>query len=430
MICGDLKSDQFWSNLFALKRKLYLMGASAEYGHIVIRTSDDDGKTWSEAHFLTQGTGFHTAPVPVVIKNGRLYRAFEFHPTGPWGPFQAFIMSAPVESDLTKPESWTFTNKLSFPVSDIGDTWLEGNAMIAPDGSIVDVLRVNNSSHAAILKLTGDKLKFWRFVDLPGGPTKFTIRFDAKTKLYWALTNPALPGELNTVSSPASVRNTLALVSSPDLIHWTPRSIILHHPDVTHHAFQYVDWQFDGNDTVAVSRTAFDDNEGGANSFHNANFLTFHRIANFRRLGTVSLKGSPFTQAEVISAEQMKKWEKSTAVDAGKREDSVDSQPIGSYGTHMVALSTRVKTGEAEMHRDWDDIFVVVSGEATLVSGGKLIDQKTIAAGEYRGGSISNGHTAALTPGAVVHIDANIPHQLLIKNGEPFSYSVVKAKAQ
>jgi hypothetical protein len=50
--------------------------------------------------------------------------------------------------------------------------------------------------------------------------------------------------------------------------------------------FQYADWLFDGDDLIAVVRTAFDDADGGADSFHNANFLTFHRIRNFREAGS------------------------------------------------------------------------------------------------------------------------------------------------
>jgi hypothetical protein len=76
----------------------------------------------------------------------------------------------------------------------------------------------------------------------------------------------------------------LALANSPDLRHWTVRNIVLYHPDVANHAFQYVDWLFDGDDLIAVSRTAFDDGLGGAHRAHDANFLTFHRIKNFRNL--------------------------------------------------------------------------------------------------------------------------------------------------
>lgn len=55
-----------------------------------------------------------------------------------------------------------------------------------------------------------------------------------------------------------------------------------HHPDLEKHAFQYVDWQFDGADLVAASRTAFDDGLGGAHNQHDANYMTFHRVRAFR----------------------------------------------------------------------------------------------------------------------------------------------------
>ena len=57
---------------------------------------------------------------------------------------------------------------------------------------------------------------------------------------------------------------------------------VLFHPDVARHAFQYVDWQFDGEDLILVSRTAFDDEEGGAPRGHDANFLTFFRVEKYR----------------------------------------------------------------------------------------------------------------------------------------------------
>jgi mannose-6-phosphate isomerase-like protein (cupin superfamily) len=420
--------DQFWSNLFAVKGRVYLMGTTAEYGHITIRTSDDNGQSWSEAHYLTKEPGFHTAPVPVVFHNGRIYRAFEFHPTGPWGSFQAFMMWAEIGSDLTNPSSWSFSNRLSFPVGDEGDTWLEGNAVLAPDGSILDVLRVNNQQHVAILKLSGSTLKLERFVDFPGGATKFSIRYDPVSKLYWALTNPALPGETLSVSSPGSVRNTLALMSSPDLMHWTPRVIVFHHPDRALHGFQYVDWQIDGQDIILASRTAFDDDAGGAHTFHDANYLTFYRIRDFRKLGFVKLNGSPFTSAEVISPAQIQKWTTATAVDAAKSVAGIYSQPIGRYGSHTMTLSTRIKTGEAEQHRDWSDIFVVISGEASLVSGGHLMNARTISPGEMRGSGITGGTTQNVEPGSIVHIGAMVPHQLILTPGNPFTYFVVKVK--
>lgn len=420
--------EQFWSNLFVIKRRIYLMGTNAEYGRIVIRTSDDNGQSWSAAHYLTADSGYHTAPVPVVLRDGRIYRAFEHHPNGPWGSFQAFLMWASVDSDLTKPSSWSFSNRLSFPICDEGNTWLEGNAVIAPDGSIVDILRVDDLERAAILKLTGIRLKLERFVHFPGGGTKFTIRYDPVSKLYWSLVNPDLSGGARSVSSPGGVRNTLALMSSPDLIHWTPRLIVFHHADPAFYAFQYADWQFDGKDIILVSRTAFDDASGGAHSFHDANFLTFQRISAFRKLKSVKLEGSRFSTAEVFSPQQIQKWTASTTLKAAKCPEGVASQPMGQYGSHTTTLSTRTKTGEAEQHRDWSDIFVVASGDASLVSGGHLVNAHTVSPGEMRGSAIAGGTTELLKAGSIVHIDPQVPHQLILEPGVSFTYFVVKVK--
>jgi hypothetical protein len=192
-------------------------------------------------------------------------------------------MSAPDKADLMKPESWTRTERLKFPAdAPEGKHWLEGNAVVSPQGEMLDILRVDNIEKAAIVKLGADgKLAFDRMVPFPGGAKKFTIRWDRKSKRYWTLANQALPEYAAT--PPASVRNTLVLMSSKDLHEWKVERQLLHHPDTKTHGFQYVDWQFDGADLIVASRTAFDDEEGGAHNFHDANFLTFHRVEKFRR---------------------------------------------------------------------------------------------------------------------------------------------------
>ncbi len=114
------------------------------------------------------------------------------------------------------------------------------------------------------------------FIHFYGGTNKFTIRYDPVTKRYWSL--------VNKQKDPQAYRNILTLVSSADVRTWRVESVILRHPDSEKHAFQYIDWLFEGDDIIAVSRTAYDDGLGGARRAHDANYLTFHRIANFRQL--------------------------------------------------------------------------------------------------------------------------------------------------
>jgi hypothetical protein len=271
--------DQFWSNLFLHRGRLYLMGTTYEYGRIVIRASSDGGLTWTPPAYLTTDTGYHTAPVPIAIHRGRIWRAMEFHPQGKWGFFQAFVLSAPVKADLLDAKRWRFSERLAFPTdASTGKHWLEGNAVVARDGTLFDILRVDNVEKAALLRVEGERLALDGFTDFPGGAKKFTIRYDKKSRRYWTLANPAPDS-----AAPASVRNTLALVSSADLRSWRVERVVLTNPDALKHGFQYVDWQFDGDDLAAAVRTAFDDDSGGAHNFHDANFLLFVRVPSFRK---------------------------------------------------------------------------------------------------------------------------------------------------
>ena len=99
-------------------------------------------------------------------------------------------------------------------------------------------------------------------LDFPGGGVKFTIRYDTQSGMYWAL--------VCKQKNPDAYRNNLVLVSSEDLINWQINYSVLHHPDMKTHAFQYVDWQFEGDDIVFVSRTSYADGLGGAHDAHDA----------------------------------------------------------------------------------------------------------------------------------------------------------------
>lgn len=304
--------DLYWATIFVHGKSAYLLGVTHEYGDITIRRSDDDGHTWTPSAILKTGGQFHCAPVPVLEYKGRLWRAFEQrNPENGWANhFRAFVLSASADADLLKAASWTSSVPLEQnPAWNGGDFggWLEGNAVAAPGGGVVDILRVAVSKlpdKVALVTVSPDG-KSAAFdpaqdlIDFPGGATKFTIRYDPRSKLYWSLAN-AIPSVYQG-GDPGSTRNTLALISSPDLRTWTLRSNLISHPDPAKYGFQYVDWQFDGNDLIATSRTAYEDGEGGADNYHNANFLTFHRFANFRTLtmaDSVSIPGLAVTHYE------------------------------------------------------------------------------------------------------------------------------------
>jgi hypothetical protein len=274
----------FWGKLFVHGDKLHLLGTSHEYGDLLIRRSVDGGRTWTAPRGPSTGLlrkgRYHCAPCPTLVHDGRIWRSIETFAGGDWGNFEVQVMSAPLSADLLAANSWTFSRTL--PKQD-GFCWLEGNVLLDPGGKIVNLLRTNDEGDekAALVQVSddGQALAFDRstgIVDMPGGGSKFTVRFDAQTSRYWSI--------VNKQTDPAAYRNNLVLASSSDLRSWNVESQLLYHVDAQVHAWQYVDWQFEGDDIVFGSRTAFEDGLGGAHSAHDANYLTFHRVADFRRL--------------------------------------------------------------------------------------------------------------------------------------------------
>ena len=299
----------FWSGLFSHGGAVYLLGVSAHYGSIVIRRSDDGGSTWTRP--LDADTGllfaggpgrqppnYHCAPVPVLRAGGRLYRAFEDCTPCEWGTgFQALVISASEDADLLRAESWTMSSPLPFRREWLPERWremprpgwLEGNAVQAPDGTLWNILRFNSAPWvdvAAMVRIAdeGRALRFdpeTGYVTLPGGMTKFTIRREPQTGLYLTLSNN------NTDPACPTQRNVLSLHASEDLRHWRHVRTLLEddsglpwEESLRRTGFQYVDWQFDGEDLIYLVRTAY----RGAHSYHDANRITFHRLPGYRGL--------------------------------------------------------------------------------------------------------------------------------------------------
>jgi len=293
----------YWANLFAHQGNLYLFGVEMQvqggYGPLVIRKSTDQGLNWTdpvdEEHGLIRSDQqYHTAPVPMLIHHGRIMRAVEDrNPPEKWGVnFRSLVISAPVDADLLKASSWTTSNRLSYQTHWPGNAWLEGNLVKTPDGRLVNILRNDvrpetEGGKACLVQVSDDGLQIEfdpqrGFIDFPGGCKKFTIRHDSVSGKYWSLSN-YIPEEFSG-GNPERTRNTLALVSSEDLNHWNVEKIILQHPDVEFVGFQYVDWRFDGNDLVALIRTAYPEPDGTpAHNCHDSNYITFYRIENFRQ---------------------------------------------------------------------------------------------------------------------------------------------------
>lgn len=99
-------------------------------------------------------------------------------------------------------------------------------------------------------------------------------------------------------------------------------------------------------------------------------------------------------------------------------QNKVATESLVNYGNHLLMVAHREANGQAELHETQADIFVVESGEGTLLVGGTVVDPKTVSPHEVRGSSIKDGVTKQLHPGDIVHIAAKTPHQMMVPAGK------------
>lgn len=103
--------------------------------------------------------------------------------------------------------------------------------------------------------------------------------------------------------------------------------------------------------------------------------------------------------------------------------------PLVETGAYKVHASRRDAPGEAEIHQTDTDVFYVLSGEATFVTGGTIPGAKPTAPHELRGAAIDGGEIRTLRAGDVVTIPAGVPHWFRAV-AEPLTYYVVKVGAR
>lgn len=101
---------------------------------------------------------------------------------------------------------------------------------------------------------------------------------------------------------------------------------------------------------------------------------------------------------------------------------------LGDYSSHAIELSVRSKSGGAEVHAHFDDIFYVIQGRATLITGGTVLNGSASSDGESHGSGIRKGHSRLIQKGDIVNIPAGTPHQLKIAPGDVYAAIVVKVR--
>ena len=99
--------------------------------------------------------------------------------------------------------------------------------------------------------------------------------------------------------------------------------------------------------------------------------------------------------------------------------------PLLAAGNYKIQAGHREGPGQVEIHTADTDIFYVLEGGATLITGGSAVDAKEVSPGELRSEKSTGGVTRHITKGDVVVIPAGVPHWMP-EVTKPFDYLVVK----
>ena len=319
------------TRLFRAGGRLSALGQS---GRLLISASCDNGESWS-APAVIEAEGSYEPGTSIDFHNGRLYlemeRKREFDT---WPGVAQVLLSADENADLTRPESWTFSEPFflpehiamaqpfGMPLYPEGETapgryngrcgCLETNVLRIRDPNhllydpedrtlvLLSRLHAGGIANMAVMlrgfEHPGGRLEIgmfstpggapYLFVPLPGGQMKFHIEYDPAGRLYWmassqttdSMTRPELlPPERYNL--PDNERHRLVLHFSRNLVDWCFAGVIAigNSPKESRH---YAGMTIDGDDLLVLSRSG----DAQARSAHNGNLITLHRISGFRGL--------------------------------------------------------------------------------------------------------------------------------------------------
>lgn len=270
-----------------------MLSCSTEYGDLLISKSTDGGKTFPAPVCLLRGsngkngkTGVHKNPQNFMYYGGRLYRSMEW---GAWANkdygHAAMVMSCPEDSDLLDPASWSFSEPVPFPYTHpdfvgmpTNTMTIEGTLVLDPEGKLLNIMRFGKYHRAMVYGVnTVDPeapLTYERQMEFPANYSKFTIKYDNVSGYYYTICTRVWD------ENKKSARNLLSFMRSRDLVTWELVCDIFDYraEDEKLIGFQYVLFDIEGDDIIFLCRTSMN----GGNTYHDSNYITFHKIINFR----------------------------------------------------------------------------------------------------------------------------------------------------
>ncbi len=99
---------------------------------------------------------------------------------------------------------------------------------------------------------------------------------------------------------------------------------------------------------------------------------------------------------------------------------------LSSKSENPVVGIRRTAAGSAEVHAEFTDVWYVIEGAATLVTGGSVVGGTATTPGETQGQGIKGGSSRTIGKGEFAVIPAGVPHWVSSIDGEEFLDIVVK----
>jgi hypothetical protein len=289
--------------------RLYLFAnkpgiGKARNADLLLLRSEDGGQTWSPPLTLFKGY-YWNCDTSMVRRDHHLYWAIDDMSFGMnRGPR---LVAGDLSGDPMDPKAWRISEVVRFPGAPEAlwnpkfaaqpSQYLEPN-VIEANGQLrvlaaTKIKRPTVAGLCAVLDATDDgtklDLKFTRYNSMPGGQLKFCVLHDDVSHLFWATANPGVDSEdslgwqeaakqKGLFKPAASDRRFLMLFYSVDGLDWFQAGCVAQAPKISQ-SFMYARPIIDGDDLVIIARSSIH-----APNQHDADYATFHRVRNFRKL--------------------------------------------------------------------------------------------------------------------------------------------------
>ena len=129
----------------------------------------------------------------------------------------------------------------------------------------------------------------------------------------------------------------------------------------------------------------------------------------------VLLAASIFAQPSALSQESSEAKfvtsEELAALVAKQPSERNTSSPLLRLAPYAVNMEHRVTSQRASVHEKDAELFYVLDGAGTIVTGGKLVGEKRSNAANLSGTSIEGGVSRRLSKGDFVLVPEGVPHQ-------------------